>query len=77
MRLMQSIYTQKKWIKLDTSGNKQGIQADFDGKVEQLAFVPKVEEDEYTYPTIYVKPNSQTILLWLRLRIHLTTSNFC
>ncbi|WP_207940799.1 hypothetical protein DOK78_001661 [Enterococcus sp. DIV2402] len=56
------LHSKKRWVKLDARGNKEGIQADFDGKVEKLAFVPNSEEDEYTYPTIYVKPNSQTMI---------------
>lgn len=49
------------WIRLDARGNKQGINAQFFINEEKLAFPIRPEYDEYDYPTIYTKPNNETI----------------
>jgi len=49
------------WIRLDARGNKQGVNAQFSINKEKLAFPIRPEYDEYDYPTIYTKPNTETI----------------
>ena len=53
--------TLHKWIRLDASGNKQGIEAQFSIDAEQLAFAIQEEFDEKDYPFIYVKPHPKTM----------------
>jgi len=50
-----------KWIRLDTRGNKPGIDAQFSIDEEKLAFTIQEELDEKDYLTIYVKPHHKTI----------------
>ena len=50
-----------KWIRLDTRGNKPGIQSEFSLYEEQLAFQINEQFDEVDYPIIYATPNAKTI----------------
>lgn len=50
-----------KWIRLDTRGNKPGIDAQFSTDEEKLAFTIQEKRDEKDYPIIYVEPHHQTI----------------
>lgn len=50
-----------KWIRVDTRGNKEGIDAQFSIEEERLAFEVHEELDEMDYPMIYVKPHPKTI----------------
>lgn len=50
-----------KWIRLDTRGNKDGINAQFSINKEQLAFPVRDYYDEKDYFTIYKDPNKKTI----------------
>src|SRR5690625_6613712 len=50
-----------KWIRLDTRGNKEGIDAQFSIDEEKLAFTIQEELDEKDYPIIYVEPHYKTI----------------
>jgi len=53
--------TISKWIRLDTRGNKKGINAQFLLDKEKLAFTVQEQFDEKDYPIIYVKPHPKTI----------------
>ncbi len=53
--------TLNKWIRLDTRGNKEGIDAQFSIDEEKLAFTVQEELDEKDDPIIYVKPHPKTI----------------
>ena len=55
------IESQHKWIRLDSRGNKPGVEAKFSLYEEKLAFSANPELDEIDYPTIYSKPNEQTM----------------
>jgi transglutaminase-like putative cysteine protease len=50
-----------RWIRLDARGNKPGVQAEFSLHEERLAFPVNPELDEIDYPTIYAKPNKETM----------------
>jgi transglutaminase-like putative cysteine protease len=50
-----------RWIRMDSRGNKIGVNAQFSLKKEQLAFPIREAYDEIDYPTIYVNPYFQTI----------------
>lgn len=60
---LNAVYLQtiNKWIRLDTRGNKKGIDAQFSINEEKLAFTVQEEFDEKDYPIIYIKPHSKTI----------------
>lgn len=51
----------KRWVRLDSRGNKDGVDAQFSTNKEQLAFPIRFHYDEIDYPTIYVCPNQKTI----------------
>jgi transglutaminase-like putative cysteine protease len=53
--------TLNKWIRLDSRGNKFGVNAQFSISEEYLAFPVRIHFDEIDYPTIYVFPNQKTI----------------
>src|SRR5690625_7651985 len=53
--------TLNKWIRLDTCGNKEGIDAQFSIDEEKLDFTVQEELDEKDDPIIYVKPHPKTI----------------
>ncbi len=55
---LQSI---NKWIKLDSRGNKKGIDAQFSVNEEKIAFFVNEENGEVNYPKIYTKPNMKTM----------------
>ena len=49
-----------KWIRLDSRGNKKGVNAQFSLDEDKIAF--KTEEDgEYDDPTVYAKPKENVI----------------
>jgi transglutaminase-like putative cysteine protease len=48
--------TLNKWIRIDARGNKEGINAEFLIKKEQLAFTVRPEYDEIDYEEIYDEP---------------------
>jgi len=50
-----------KWIRLDTRGNKKGVDAQFSIKEEKLAFSVQEKYNEEDYPMIYTKPHPKTI----------------
>ena|SRR5699024_214822 len=50
-----------KWIRLDTRGNKPGIDAQFSTDEEKLAFTIQEKLDEKDYPIIYIEPHHKTI----------------
>jgi len=52
---------QKKWIRLDARGNKEGVNAQLSLDNEQLAFPVRVEYDEIDYEEIYAKPLPKTM----------------
>ena len=47
---------EKRWIRLDARGNKEGIDAQFSIKEEKLAFPVREKYDEKDYPIIYADP---------------------
>lgn len=49
------------WIRLDARGNKKGINAGFNIKRENLAYVPDKAKGEFDLPTIYTRPNERII----------------
>ncbi|MCH1624377.1 transglutaminase-like domain-containing protein [Ferdinandcohnia quinoae] len=50
-----------KWVRLDSRGNKTGVDAQFSIDEEKLAFPIQEEFDEKDYPIIYANPNHKTI----------------
>ena len=42
------------WYKVDSRGNKKGVDAQFNPPIEKLAF--KLEENEFGLPKIYEEP---------------------
>ncbi|NEU52710.1 transglutaminase-like domain-containing protein [Bacillus altitudinis] len=50
-----------RWIRLDSRGNKTGIDAQFSLDHERLAFHTQQELDEIDYPLIYVRPHPKTM----------------
>ena len=50
-----------KWIRVDSRGNKKGIDAQFSIEEEKLAFPINEELDEKDYPIIYIKPHPRTV----------------
>ncbi|WP_066186917.1 MULTISPECIES: transglutaminase-like domain-containing protein [Gracilibacillus] len=52
---------QQTWIRLDARGNKPGINAQFSGGKEQLAFTVREELDEKDYPFIFAKPHPKIL----------------
>ena len=63
LHALNAVYlkTHNKWIRLDTRGNKTGVNAQFSIEEEKLAFEVNEKFDEKDYPIIFVKPNSKTI----------------
>ncbi|KIL11602.1 transglutaminase-like domain-containing protein [Bacillus safensis] len=55
------LHSLNKWIRLDSRGNKTGIDAQFSLDHERLAFHTQQEIDEVDYPLIYVKPHPKTM----------------
>lgn len=51
----------KKWVRLDSRGNKEGVNAQFSIEEEKLAFPVRAHYGEADYPTIYVHPNHRTM----------------
>lgn len=50
-----------KWIRLDSRGNKRGIDAQFSLNKEILAYTPRPENGEIDYPIIYPLPNRRVL----------------
>lgn len=50
-----------KWIRLDSRGNKPGIDAQFSLEEEKLAFPVRVHYDEIDYKGVYANPSPKTI----------------
>lgn len=50
-----------KWIRLDSRGNKRGIDAQFSLDKEILAYTPRPENGEIDYPIIYPLPNRRVL----------------
>ncbi|MCY8233486.1 transglutaminase-like domain-containing protein [Priestia endophytica] len=55
------IDAENKWIRLDSRGNKPGVNAQFSLYEEKLAFPVRPHLDELDYPTIYVHPHEKTM----------------
>jgi len=51
----------KKWIRVDTRGNKEGVNAEFSLEEEKLAFPVREELGERDIYVIYAKPNKNVI----------------
>lgn len=50
-----------KWIRLDTRGNKEGVDAQFSINEEKLAFPIREHYEEKDYPIIYKNPHKITM----------------
>lgn len=63
IHVLNAIYLKSlgKWIRLDSRGNKQGIDAQFSLEDEKLVFNVQEEFGEKDYPIIYVNPHDRTI----------------
>ncbi len=71
----------QRWIRLDSRGNKPGVDARFSINEEKLAFPVRKEYDEKDYPMIYkgphlstmaaLKENSDFATMWDHLPAHL------
>src|SRR5699024_7614245 len=53
--------TLNNWIRLDSRGNKLGVDAQFSIDEEKLAFTVQKQLDEKDYPFSYVEPQPKTI----------------
>ncbi|MBD2110201.1 transglutaminase family protein [Nodosilinea sp. FACHB-13] len=62
----------ERWVRLDARGNKPGVQAEFNGDREQLAFPIRPHLGEVDYPTIYTQPHP---LVVTTLQTHPTTAD--
>nr|WP_301553466.1 hypothetical protein [Desulfuribacillus stibiiarsenatis] len=51
----------RKWIRIDSRGNKEGIDAQFFIDEERIAFPIREQYFEIDYPIIYARPNRKTI----------------
>ncbi|WP_431602564.1 transglutaminase-like domain-containing protein [Clostridium pasteurianum] len=51
----------KRWIRIDSRGNKKGVNAQFSVKDEKLAFPVRSELGEMDIPIIFVKPDDNVI----------------
>ena len=58
-----AVYLDRRWIKLDARGNKEGINAQFSLDEPVLAFPPRQGYDEYFYPGIYAAPHAATMAM--------------
>ena len=56
-----SVWLDGRWIKLDSRGNKPGINAQFSLDDPVLAFSCRPEYDEYNWNGIYAFPHSETM----------------
>lgn len=65
---LNAVYLQdiQRWIRLDARGNKAGVDAQFSIDEEKLAFPVRNEFGEIDYPTIYLKPNMNTMAVLKR-----------
>lgn len=61
-----------RWVRLDARGNKPGVQAEFNGVLEQLAFPIRPHLGEVDYPTIYTQPHP---LIVTALQTHPTAAD--
>ncbi|UOQ48544.1 transglutaminase family protein [Gracilibacillus caseinilyticus] len=63
LHALNAVYLQTldKWIRLDARGNNDSVDAQFSLDEERLAFPVQKQFDEIDYPTIYVRPNQQTL----------------
>lgn len=52
---------QKRWIRLDARGNKEGVNAQFSIETEQLAFPIRPEKGEEDGFTVYPEPDAEII----------------
>lgn len=50
-----------KWIRVDSRGNKEGVQAEFNLEKEVLAFPVREECQEIDYSIIYTQPNEKVV----------------
>ena len=53
--------TLDKWIRVDARGNSNGINAQFNIKQEQLAFIMDPLADEFIYETIFAAPVTSVV----------------
>lgn len=56
-----AIYLNGKWIKVDTRGNKSGVNAQFSLDEPILAFPCRTEYNEYYFKGIYAAPHEATM----------------
>jgi transglutaminase-like putative cysteine protease len=51
----------KKWVRVDSRGNKPGVNAEFDIEQEKLAFYMDPDKGEYDDPVIYINPKKKVV----------------
>ncbi|UOQ87554.1 transglutaminase-like domain-containing protein [Gracilibacillus salinarum] len=63
LHALNAVYLQQldKWIRLDARGNNKNVDAQFSLDEERLAFPVQQQFGEIDYPTIFVRPNQQTL----------------
>jgi transglutaminase-like putative cysteine protease len=55
------IASEHRWIRLDARGKKPGIETDFTGDEELLAYTVRPKLGEVDYPTIYANPHPSVV----------------
>ncbi|GAJ25648.1 hypothetical protein JCM15457_524 [Liquorilactobacillus sucicola DSM 21376 = JCM 15457] len=60
---LNAVYVSRydRWIRIDSRGNKATVNAEFCPPKEKLAFSVDPTVGEINYPTIYAKPNRETM----------------
>jgi transglutaminase-like putative cysteine protease len=58
-----AVWLEGRWIKLDSRGNRVGVNAQFSLDEPILAFPPRLEYDEYFWHGIYTTPHSETMAM--------------
>jgi len=56
-----AVLLNKKWIKLDARGNKQGVNAEFSDDEPILAYPIRKEYDEYFFDGIFANSHKETM----------------
>jgi 23S rRNA maturation mini-RNase III len=58
---LNTVFINKKWIRLDARGNKPGVNAQFSLSQEQLAFPVRPEKGEKDIPVVFAAPDKNII----------------
>lgn len=65
---LNAVMLNGKWVKIDTRGNKKGVNAQFSLDEPKLAFPCRSEYDEYFFEGIYAIPDTETMKLLERAK---------